>query len=192
MAVSLLVSGCFQDAGSDTSTDTTAATETGGGDEMCDDYCSVIQESCTGENQQYTSELACKQLCEFMDAGEEGIGAGNTVACRVTWALEVPETPMEMRPAVCRQAGPGGDGVCGGNCESLCALTREICVDDSQQWASDTECITECNALDTDPPYSTGVESGNSVACRLYHLNLATSNPLTHCGHVGGDAPCTP
>ena len=69
-------------------------------------------------------------------------------------------------------------------------MATEICADDNEIWATITDCIQVCNGLPTEPPYSTAVEVGNSLACRLYHTNLATSNPATHCQHVAGISVC--
>lgn len=158
----------------------------------CEEYCSVIADSCTDLNEQYATDVACTNLCELMTPGQKGEAQGNTLGCRATWAFEALEQSGDQLAQTCRWAGPGGDGTCGGVCESLCAMAMEICTGDNAQFASATECITECNMVPEEPPFSTAVDSGDSVSCRLYHLTLAaTSNPELHCPHVGGAAPCS-
>jgi hypothetical protein len=37
--------------------------------------------------------------------------------------------------------------------------------------------------------YSTAVVSGDSYACRLYHLTQAAVDPVVHCGHIVEASP---
>ncbi len=156
----------------------------------CAEYCTTIADACTDANEQYATELACTNMCELMTPGAENEASGNTLGCRMTWALEAFELQGEELAQTCRWAGPAGDGTCGGLCESFCTYAMDICSGDNAQWATATECITECNSLPEEPPYSTAVIDGPSRSCRLYHLGLATANPADHCPHVGGQAPC--
>lgn len=155
----------------------------------CEDYCSTISDSCQDTQEQYPTDIACMNVCGLMLPGTEGDAQGNTLACRFTWALEAPEKTGEELDQTCRWAGPGGDGTCGGNCESFCNFAMEICTGDNAQWTSATECISACNMLPEDPPYNT-MAAGPNRSCRLYHMTLATTNPADHCPHVGGAAPC--
>ena len=38
--------------------------------------------------------------------------------------------------------------------------------------------------------YNTTVQEGNSVQCRLFHVTAATLDPIAHCVHAAGLAPC--
>lgn len=178
-ALALASIACFQ---ADTSDD--------GVDPLrCEDYCSAISDSCQDLDEQYPTQLACKDLCELMTPGQAGDAQGNTLECRMTWAIEAPEKQGQELAQTCRWAGPGGDGTCGGVCESFCGFAMDICTGDNAQWATATDCITDCNMLPEDPPYNT-MAAGPNQSCRLYHLTLATANPVDHCPHVGGTAPC--
>lgn len=160
-----------------------------GGVLRCEDYCSTITDACQDVDEQYPTDLACLNVCEQMTPGAFGEAQGNTLGCRNTWAIEALEQSGPELAQTCRWAGPGGDGTCGGVCESFCNFAMDICSGDNAQFASATECITECNSLPEEPPYNT-MASGANQSCRLYHLTLATASPAEHCPHVGGAAPC--
>ncbi|MFV8750114.1 hypothetical protein ACNOYE_06160 [Nannocystaceae bacterium ST9] len=180
--LALCTTACFQ---ADTNDDE------GGEALRCEDYCSTIADSCQDGDEQYATDLACMNVCELMTPGQSGDAQGNTLGCRMTWSLEALEKQGEELAQTCRWAGPGGDGTCGGVCESLCDLALDICAGDNAQWASATECISECNMLPEDPRYNTAAIGANR-SCRLFHLTLATANPVEHCPHVGGAGPCAP
>jgi hypothetical protein len=38
--------------------------------------------------------------------------------------------------------------------------------------------------------YSTAIQDGDSVQCRLYHVTAATLDSRTHCSHAAGVALC--
>jgi hypothetical protein len=83
----------------------------------------------------------------------------------------------------CPHAGPAGDGVCGGNCESFCSLAATTCPAVYQQFAPD--CMTACGGFSMTPArYTTTTVTGNTFPCRMYHLTLATIDPVTHCPHI--------
>ncbi len=168
---------------------TAACFQTEAGGLRCEDYCPTIADACSEVDEQYPTDIACQNICSIMESGKEGDAQGNTLGCRMTWALEALEQSGPDLAQTCRWAGPGGDGTCGGVCESLCEYAMQICTGDNQQFASATECITACNSLPEEPPYNTMAEGPNQ-SCRLYHLTLATASPAEHCPHVGGAGPC--
>jgi len=85
----------------------------------------------------------------------------------------------------CRHAGPGGDGACGGNCESFCTLVLGSCTGGNAQYNGDMNtCMTACAGYATTPAYNSGVTMSNSYACRLYHATAASMNPAVHCAHT--------
>jgi hypothetical protein len=52
-------------------------------------------------------------------------------------------------------------------------------------------CITECEALPRTPdPFDYEVNSGNSLECRLWHVQAAFGSSSTHCPHAAGAVPC--
>lgn len=156
---------------------------------VCEQYCSAVQSNCTGSFAVYTSAAACLAVCAALPEGALGDGDVNTVHCR----LRAAQAALDEVPHYCPIAGPGGGGVCGTNCASLCALKQAICADFSAQTA--TACRKECAALADLGSYSTALEHehymGAHVQCRLYHLSAAASDdPERHCPHADGAAPC--
>lgn len=156
---------------------------------VCEQYCSAVQSNCTGSFAVYTSATACLAVCAALPEGTPGDRDENTVHCRLHAALSA----LDEVPHYCPIAGPGGGGVCGTNCESLCQLKQAICADFSAQ--SEAACRNECKALTDLGNYSTALEhehhTGAHVQCRLYHLSAAASDdPERHCLHADGAAPC--
>jgi hypothetical protein len=153
----------------------------------CQDYCDLMLRHCKGAVSQYSDSGACLATCEAMPVGDPVTHAGNTIACR-TFAAAAAELSPTTPPA-CTIAGPGGDGVCGNNCESFCALADQICTGSNQQFVSIADCMTVCNGFLPDPPFDSGQVSGNTFECRLYHLTAASLTPETHCPHIIAASP---
>ena len=149
--------------------------------QSCAQYCTQVDDHCEADLQQYPGTVECEAVCSVFAAGNVDDTLGNNLACRIYHAGNAAEDPAGH----CRHAGPGGDGVCGGNCESFCSLAAELCSGDQSQFASTEECISACNQFPTEPPFNSGVVSGDSFACRLYHLEVAALQPATHCPHIG-------
>jgi hypothetical protein len=86
------------------------------------------------------------------------------------------------------EAGAGGAPVaatCDGYCDTLMAACGTTGVD--AQYPTNAQCLATCAAFPTD------VTTGNSVACRFDHANLAATVGLNpHCDHAGpaGLGPC--
>jgi hypothetical protein len=104
------------------------------------------------------------------------------VSCRSTHAT----LALSDAATHCPHAGPAGDGVCGTNCESFCALAAATCTGANQQYATLGDCMTACNNFSMNPARYTvlgGSPGGNTFACRMFHLTLATVD-LAHCPHI--------
>lgn len=149
-------------------------------DGECDDYCALVIEHCSGTGHtQYGDLDTCLATCASMPLGDPEVHTGHTIACR-TFAAATAERDADL----CTQAGPGGDGTCGGNCESFCALASEICTDDNEAYASIADCMSACALFDATEIYDATKQNGNTFACRLYHLTAASNDPATHCPHI--------
>ena len=151
----------------------------------CDEYCQTVLDVCLDDNAQYTTLSQCQQICAHMNVGNVEDTAGNTLSCRDHFALEA----IEATSVHCRSAGPGGNGVCGTNCESFCQLQNEVCIGANQQFSSVAACMSVCAGFDNTIPYSSSVLGGNSLSCRISHLSLASGAPDTHCPHIAADSP---
>jgi hypothetical protein len=152
-------------------------------DGECSDYCDLIGEHCLGANSQYGSRDACVATCAAMPLGDPEDRTGHTITCRTFTAATAELDPA----ATCTKAGPGGDGTCGMDCESFCAIADEICVDENAQFP-EGDCLAVCAAFADPVPFSSNVTSGDSFACRLYHLTAASNDPDFHCPHIVADS----
>ena len=162
----------------------------------CNTYCDTIDKNCTGANQQYTNKTVCMDVCNNIPAGDASDMMGNTVGCRTYHA----GAPAAADPALhCHHAGPAGDGQCGGDCESFCALNEAICgygASGTAQFADQAACMTACGKMDMTTKYDASATSAtdNSFACHMYHLTAAAGDANTHCPHTNPatDGPCGP
>ncbi len=151
----------------------------------CDDYCVLVMRNCQGPVAQFSDVSTCRATCETMEVGQPGVGTGNTIACRTFWAAIA-----EGQPPACTRAGPGGDGTCGTNCESMCAAVDAICSDQTNPpYASTAECETACQGFVATETFDASDIAGNTLACRIYHTTAASTDPDTHCSHTGVVSP---
>lgn len=166
-----------------------AAGEGGQEQSSCDRYCAAVNENCSGAYAVYTSPATCQGVCKALPAGQSGARQGNSVECRLHAALIAADEPSHFCPI----AGPGGNGVCGDDCESLCQLRDQVCADFIS--TDQATCVRDCTALRDLGSYSTDPQSeqygGPHVQCRLYHVSAAAAGDAEqHCRHVDGAAPC--
>ncbi len=166
----------------------------------CMEYCSIIGSACTPENKTAAyppMDDFCTAVCShFLSA--PGVTQGNSFQCRLASAkaaqavASVPNETVES----CRNASPGGFGVCGSNCESYCQLYDSICPENPTQLSQD--CVTMCSALRDGRTYNAGDDFGgqsDTIQCRLAHLSVAAKAQSPHCEHaqilrVKLDNPC--
>ena len=86
-------------------------------------------------------------------------------------------------------APTNGEGGAGGEaeltqaelCDQFCTGEFVTCTDQNQQYADEPTCLAACNAFEPGAP---GDMAGNTLQCRIYHLNLAMTMPVPHCGHT--------
>ena len=140
-------------------------------------FCSTYQTVCVDQSKS-TAYPDCEGTLAAMSAGTSGDTSGDTQACR-EYHLGVAQS---ADPDVhCPHAGPDGGGVCIGS-ETFCAQYQSTCVSTGLS-AAFGDCATEYNvmAIGTD-----GDTSGDTLACRKYHLGVAQSaDPNVHCPHAG-------
>ncbi len=158
------------------------AEEAGGA--TCSAYCNTIFAACVGLNQQYYSIPACLNSCAAWPRGTNGAGTGNTMECHAKHADDAVGDPATQ----CMSAGPTGGDVCGTHCESFCTIALAACTGAHQVYPTMAACLEQCAGFPTSPAYSAAVQSGNSFACRTYHLTLAAIDP-DHCPHLPAPSP---
>jgi hypothetical protein len=157
---------------------------------LCERYCDTVLAACGRDADGtsyavYDSRLTCLTQCAWLDPGQAGDQSGNSVSCRLNSARLALQLPGE-RPSACPAAGPGGDGVCGTNCEGYCTLMQAEC----SAVLDTSDCATLCPAIPDLGGFDTSQIQGNSLQCRLYHLQAASVSPVNHCPHVAGGFPC--
>lgn len=165
--------------GTDAGTD--AGTDGGTAGPTCAIYCSTVTTNCIGANAQYSNEAACLGSCSAFTAGSSGATSGNNLGCR---AYHAGAAPADL-PLHCPHAGPAGDATCGSNCESFCTIAVAKC---AGTFADVGACTSACMAFPTATArYNSSTTSGNSFACRMYHLSVAATDAAlaaTHCPHI--------
>jgi hypothetical protein len=163
----------------------------GGGSDLCASYCGAVMASCTGAFAVYTTVDSCLAVCSHLPEGLEGDENDNSVHCRLRHAESAPAEPLYYCPI----AGPGGNGVCGSNCDGLCSVAQGVCTGDLGLWASIADCHDDCEDVSDLGTYSTDPDAamyqGDHVQCWLYHLSsAAVTDPDIHCPHAAGAPPC--
>jgi hypothetical protein len=167
----------------------------------CNTYCTHLAVDCTGANAQI-SAANCMGTCMQFPPGTQADVSGHTLGCR-NYHLQ----NIELRqgpPAIhCSHAGPIGssvataNGVCGITaCDVFCAMQTRVCGTDAapvtgvtNRYTDLAACRTACATFATTPEASPTVTSGNSFACRVYHMTNAAAqttaaNINVHCGHT--------
>jgi hypothetical protein len=163
----------------------------------CDKYCTTILANCKDANSQYGDDKACQGICAKLDLGMSADTSGDTLGCREYHA----GMPAVMDPTThCPHAGPLGAGQCGtADCDQFCKLAVAVCGDqpmDKKPYADEMACKTACAMFPgTDKvPYNAMATAGNSLACRMYHLSVASGDASAagvHCIHVAEKSdPC--
>ncbi len=182
MSAAILSAALWSCGGTTNTTDGGSKTDAGVA-ATCDTYCTTILANCSAGVAQYKDKDTCMGACSGMTPGTVGATSGNSLECR---AYHSKAAAMDATTH-CPHAGPAGDGAsnCGANCESFCSLAMAKC---AGTFSNLTECTTECALLagNTDH-YNSGLTSGNTFGCRMYHLSVAsTSDALktVHCPHI--------
>jgi hypothetical protein len=179
---------------------------------LCVQYCNTIVKACTDNDEQYvldtsgTKSTICLDLCSKLPPGADGDTSTDSVNCRLHYALEAAKVRNLMSGGEvgeldtdCRAAGPGGNGICGTNCEAFCTLAGPTCDGERAELTvaqkvvlNPAGCLTECHVLPDGKDYNDHTEhqSGDTVQCRLYHVSAAQTIPDFHCPHIGGASPC--
>ena len=174
--------------GSPAATSHDAGNETGGPPTTptCADYCAVIQAACTTSHLQYSDTDFCMASCLAFPVGTSADRTGDTLGCRVYYARQAAMS-ADLGTQHCTHAGPGGDGICGDNCSGFCDIAMMYCSAANNAKVYDTrdECLKDCGTHLTDMKLDAGdgprTDSGNEVACQLYHVQMGSVAPDEHC-----------
>jgi hypothetical protein len=139
----------------------------------CKHYCDLVMSKCTDANAVYSSFETCEAVCDQMAPGtqaDSGIGR-NTLACRLSRL----ETGFEV--GFCPQVGPGGDGVCGSDCDAFCSMRQAACgklQPEEPEFKFPGLCERACPGLAYDPDFKVSAQAGSdTIQCRLAQLSEA-------------------
>ncbi len=170
------------------------------GSALCSNYCDTVMSNCEDPLYVYASRAMCMGVCHQLEvagkAGNPGDQSGNTIYCRLYQAQQAGSTGEKT--TYCPVSGPGGNNICGSNCEDYCTLMQLTCpvqFNDSNLFnGSLSICLTQCALLPVlDGGFNADLQSGNNIDCRLYHVSAANADPTapaTHCPHAAGASPC--
>ena len=179
----------------------------------CPTYCATIAANCTGANTQYQDDAHCAAACAKLPPGAAATEtSGNTRGCRIYHA----QNAMVLNDATthCPHAGPGGaaisaatpaPSVCGDACTSFCTLEIATCgsldapiAGVPAQYQNAAACMTACGGFNKMKTLVAGAtnSSGDSLACRIYHITnaaISAANAVTHCPHTAATptGPCS-
>jgi len=176
------------DAGGDSSTADSSTTDGGDAGDLpvsCENYCTLAMLNCTGQNKVYVEKQTCLDMCSHMTTGTAPDMMNDTVACRQYHAGAAGTNPTLH----CVHAGSTGADTCGAShCKAWCALNIAQC--GTTPYATQQACETACGGLTyTQSAGDVATISGNTMNCRIYHLEAAYQNggasKTTHCPHTG-------
>lgn len=162
--------------------------------ELCGEYCDTIADACRGNDEQYMSRAACLQVCGELMISQAKLDpeaelTNNSVECRLNAARAAADFGEVARN--CQAASMFGNAECGEPCEVYCSMLETACPD---QYEDLGDCEIVCQDVPlSDVPFGTNVADGNTLQCRVYHIQLATNQqrPDIHCPHaVGQDDTC--
>jgi hypothetical protein len=158
-------------------------------------------QACPSPAQVYASQEMCLGVCQKLElAGKAGAAddqSGNTIHCRLYYAQEALGTG---ETSTCPQSGPTGSGICGSSCEAYCVLMQQTCPVEFGDPATFNNNLASCISMCASIPvssvgFSANQQSGNTIACRLYHVSAASATadaPAMHCPHAAGIPGRTP
>jgi hypothetical protein len=156
----------------------TSANGGGGSADPCLSYCSKVFPGCMASTPQYETQSNCLNVCEILP--HMNVPMADDIPCRAKYAAKV-----AGNPSLCVEAGPGGGGKCGPICDTYCALMETRC---PGEVGSASQCATSCMTYDPSIPYSTAVQTGNNLACRLYWAVQAVDDSMV-CVNAGPGSP---
>jgi hypothetical protein len=205
LILSLVLFGCSDDKTNNNTPDAGAGSDAGSVTPPlaldCNTYCTHLATDCKDANAQL-NPTNCMGTCMAFPPGTQADISGNTLGCRNYHLqnIEVRNMPAAMH---CPHAGPIGSlaadatAVCGTSaCDDFCQIQTKVCGTDAtpvtgvtNRYTDLAACKAACTGFTKTPEASPTVQSGNTFACRVYHLTNAAAQTTTagtnaHCGHT--------
>jgi hypothetical protein len=162
---------------------------------LCDEYCNLTADVCTGESTQYVDKADCMDACSYMETTGAAINVstgGNSVECRL-YHTGVADTLDD--PSHCFHGGRWGTAVadephCGTQCDTYCDLIAINCPTNETGYDDFDDCFAECEMGGIPWEHEAAVPTtvdGDSLTCRVYHAQVARGGGAvmrTHCPHA--------
>ena len=171
----------------------------------CTTYCTHLAADCKDANAQI-SMANCMGTCAAFPPGAATDTSGNTLGCR-NYHLQNIEVRGMSAATHCPHAGPigglaaGATAVCGASpCDDFCAEQTKTCGTTANpvtvggtvianHFPDLAACTAACATFTKTPEASPTVTSGDTFACRVYHLTNAAASTTAmavnqHCGHT--------
>src|SRR5512142_604404 len=159
----------------------------------CPKYCTDIQATCTGNDQQYPIDpvdpktATCVRICGGINALDAG---NNTIACR---QLNVSTAKDEADPVQkhldCVGAGISAINCAADQCTAFCEADLALCTGANAAYPDLKSCTDACATWGKSFDGALLGSPGNTLQCRTYHLELSQSgspaDQQTHCPHTG-------
>ena len=172
----------------------------GGGDHCgpsnCDNYCALYPKVCPDEAKDQEPCLTnCQGLRDDLSLNSTDDHEGDTIQCRLVH-LSAATTEPSSHCEHARLAKP--TAYCTDealatphplSCDDYCKLIGKVCSGNSAVYEDTDQCKAVCKHFEVGEP---GDQTGDTLACRKYHVQNAISSPSTHCAHAGpgGDGHC--
>ena len=148
-------------------------------------FCTVFMSVCAEHNTWADADdsmMACVMAFTATPEGDQSDTFGFTQGCRV-YHLGAAVTGPALH---CPHAG--SEAVCvSDESAAFCDDYTDACLDHDAFDGDIASCIAQYEMV---PMGTTGATTGNSRACRAYHINLALTDPATHCEHSAGLSVC--
>jgi hypothetical protein len=158
----------------------------------CDNYCNYSTKACVDGDSQYGgNRTTCLSYCKLFPLGQWNDTAGNTLGCRLYHTVTAYTSGDKSH---CKHGNSSGENNCGSWCDVYCDLATRYCTASNELYSSLSTCMTSCANI----PITgvVGSDSGNTVQCRITHLQLAGITPSsagTNCvfGSLLGGLKCS-
>ncbi|WAS90106.1 hypothetical protein [Nannocystis punicea] len=121
------------------------------------------------------------------EPGDESTATGSTTTTEAGTTSATPGEPTTAEPTTGTSTGDASTttsttGVDEALCADYCADIMARCTGPEAQYPSADSCVRACTSF---PAGARGDVSGNSYACRRYHIDAAAMDAPTHCVHAG-------
>lgn len=108
--------------------------------------------------------------------GIAGISAASLSACNAVLGIDEALVDRSTDASTQQEAGLEIE------CNAYCSKVLKNCTGVNAEYTNMNVCLSFCRHFDVGRP---GDESGNSLACRVFHAAATDRDPNTHCRHAG-------